>query len=112
MTVFVDDMRAPYGRLILCHMLASSDHELHAMAQRIGLSRQWWQSPTNTSGSHYDIALSKRAIAVTAGAIEITMPQAAAMNARRRVTGDLGAPADALAWMRQHNAARRAERAS
>ncbi|CAN7785599.1 DUF4031 domain-containing protein [Caballeronia sp. LjRoot34] len=108
MTVYVDDMRALYGRLILCHMLASHESELHEMADRIGVAREHWQRPTNTSGSHYDIALSKRAIAVAVGAVEITMRQAAAMNARRRVTGELGTPADALDWMRQYNAARRA----
>ena len=107
MTVYVDNMRARNGRLILCHMLASSDAELHDMADRIGLARDWWQSPTNTSGSHYDIALSKRAMAIAAGAVEITMRQAAAMNARRRVTGELGAPADALTWLRHFNAERR-----
>lgn len=98
-SVYVDDMRAPYGRLVLCHMLADTDDELHAMADDIGVSRRWWQSPKKTSGSHYDIALSKRALAVRAGAIEISMRQAAAMNRRRRLTGQLGSPVDALAWM-------------
>ena len=108
MTVYVDDMRASYGRMVMCHMLADTDDELHAMALRIGVARRWWQSPEKTSGSHYDIALSKRAIAVAAGAVEITLRQAAAMNMRRRITGELGAPGDAEQWMLQHMAARRA----
>lgn len=95
----VDDMRAPFGRMVMCHMIADTDDELHAMADRIGVSRRWWQSPDKTSGSHYDIALSKRALAVAAGAVEITRKQAAAMNARRRVTGSLGLPHDAWAWL-------------
>lgn len=66
MTVYVDDMRAKFGRLVMCHMIADTDAELHAMADRIGLARKWHQ------GDHYDIALSKRALAVAAGAVEIT----------------------------------------
>lgn len=102
MTVYVDDMQAPYGRMKMCHMLADTDEELHAMAARIGVARKWWQSPLKTSGSHYDIALSKRALAVEYGAKEITMRQAAGMNARRRETGLLGTPDDAQAWVREH----------
>lgn len=111
MTVYVDDMRAQYGRMVMCHMLADTDAELHAMAARIGVARRWWQSPEKTSGSHYDIALSKRALAVAAGAVEITQRQAAAMNARRRVTGQLGAPGDAWEWLKAHTEARRAQAA-
>lgn len=70
MPVYVDDMRAPYGRLILCHMLADTDDELHAMADKIGVARRWHQK-AGTYQSHYDIALSKRALAVANGAIEI-----------------------------------------
>lgn len=103
MTVYVDDMRAPYGRMVMCHLLAESDEELHAFADRLGVSRRWWQSPTKTSGSHYDICLSKRALAVTMfGAVEITQRQAAAMNLRRRATGILGNPDDALSWLREY----------
>ncbi|MDO9504896.1 DUF4031 domain-containing protein, partial [Hydrogenophaga sp.] len=76
MTVYVDDMRASYGRMKMCHMLADTDEELHAMADFIGVQRKWWQSPEHTSGSHYDIALSKRALAVLCGAVEITWRQA------------------------------------
>lgn len=99
MTVYVDDMKAKYGRLIMCHMLADTDEELHAMADKIGVSRQWWQSPEKTSGSHYDIALSKRALAVQAGAKEVTWRQAGIMNMHRRATGRLGTPEEAEAWL-------------
>lgn len=109
MTVYVDDMRAQYGRMVMCHMIADTDEELHAMAARIGVARRWWQSPANTSGSHYDIALSKRSLAVSAGAVEITWRQCGSMNLRRRATGELGLPSEAEAWVldaRKHKAAR------
>lgn len=104
--VYVDDMRASYGRMVMCHMLADTDEELHAMAARIGVARRWWQSPEKTSGSHYDIALSKRALAVAAGATQITWRQAGAMNSRRRITGSLGPPGEAEEWLRTHRVAR------
>jgi hypothetical protein len=72
MSVYVDDMRAPYGRMFMCHMVADTDEELHAMAALIGVERRWYQK-AGTPQSHYDICLSKRAKAVAAGAIEITM---------------------------------------
>lgn len=89
MPVYVDDMRAPYGRLVMCHMLADTDLELHAMADAIGVARRWWQAPPAHS-SHYDICLSKRARALECGAIAITLREAAVMNRIRRQTGVLG----------------------
>lgn len=97
--IYVDDMRAKYGRLIMCHMLGDSDNELHAMATKIGVARKWWQSPEKTSGSHYDICLSKKALAIQYGAIEITWRQAGAMNTRRKVIGELGKPEEAEQWL-------------
>jgi Protein of unknown function (DUF4031) len=110
MAVYVDDMRARFGRMVMCHMIADNDDELHAMAVDIGVARRWWKSPNKTSGSHYDIALTKRALAVDAGAIEITLRQCAAMNARRRVTGTLGDPLAAEAWWKKQIARRAAAR--
>ncbi len=101
MTVYVDDMEAAYGRMKMCHMLADTDEELHAMADTIGVQRKWWQAPPKHD-SHYDIALSKRALAVKAGAILITWRQAGAMNARRRNTGKLGDPNTAVDWLKEH----------
>lgn len=109
MPVYVDNMRASFGRMVMCHMLADTDSELHAMADKIGVARRWHQAPPKHD-SHYDIALSKRAIAVAAGAIEITLRQAAAMNMRRRVTGQLGSPIDAEQWLRDYYAERAASR--
>lgn len=78
MSVYVDDMRAPFGNMVMCHMWADSDIELLAMADRIGVQRKWIQGHPvfsfgkhrNASWVHFDIAISKRALAVKFGAIE------------------------------------------
>lgn len=70
MAVYVDDMQAAYGRMVMCHMLADTEDELHAMADRIGIARRWHQKK-GTPHSHYDICKSKRAMAVRLGAVEI-----------------------------------------
>lgn len=66
MTVYVDDMRAHVGRMIMCHMIADTAEELHRMADAIGVARRWYQ------GDHYDVSLGKRARAVELGAREIS----------------------------------------
>lgn len=98
MTVYVDDMRAPYGRMVMCHMIADTDEELHAMADKIGVARRWHQTSPPASTSHYDIALSKKELAIAAGAVQITQRQSAMMAARRRSTGKLGTPDEAKPW--------------
>lgn len=69
--VYVDDMRAPFGRMIMCHMVADTSEELNAMADTIGVARKWIQKP-GTTREHYDVCLSARAKAVQAGAVEVT----------------------------------------
>lgn len=108
MTVYVDDMRAQFGRMVMCHMLADTDEELHTMADKIGVARRWHQAPPRHD-SHYDIALSKRALALASGAVEITWLQASAMNFRRRATGHLGHPHDAADWLRNYRKESRAQ---
>lgn len=103
MPVYVDDMEAPFGRMKMCHMIADTDDELHAMADLIRVQRKWHQKP-GTSQSHYDIALTKKAAALAAGALPITWRQAGAMTSRRRVTGSLGMPDDAVVWLRAYRA--------
>lgn len=81
MTVYVDDMhRLPmgsYGRLKMSHMIADTSEELFAMADKIGVARKWLQYP-GTSREHFDIAMSKRKLAVEHGAVEITVRETAA----------------------------------
>ncbi len=83
MTVYVDDMQAPFGRMKMCHMVADSTEELLAMADKIGVDRKWLQSP-GTSREHFDIAMSKRALAVKAGAIEVTRKELGRITLAKR----------------------------
>lgn len=71
MSVYVDDMTAPFGRMIMSHMLADTREELDAMADVIGVAHKWIQHP-GTWKEHYDIAQSKRRLAIKAGALEIS----------------------------------------
>ena len=69
MTVYVDDARHRYGRMVMCHMWADTLPELLAMADRIGVRRQWLQLPPKASWTHFDISLSKKAEAIKSGAV-------------------------------------------
>lgn len=104
MTVYVDNMRAKFGRMIMCHMIADSDDELHAFAASLGLKRSWHQAPPKASHSHYDISLSVRAKAVSLGAVEITWRQTAFMCRRRKLEGVLGRPEEVEEWWATRNA--------
>ena len=69
MSVYVDDSYYRYRRMIMCHMIADEESELHEMAQRIGIRRKWFQDRGRYP--HYDICKSKRALAVQYGAVEV-----------------------------------------
>lgn len=98
MPVYVDDMRAPFGRMLMCHMVADTTKELLEMADAIGVARKWIQHP-GTPAEHFDIALTKRMAAVRRGAVEITWRQCGAMTRRRRVEVKLGKPEEAEEWL-------------
>lgn len=87
MAVYVDDMHlsplGQLGRMKMCHMIADTTDELLAMADKIGVARKWIQK-RGTANEHFDIATSKRALAVQAGAIEITMRELASKCRERR----------------------------
>lgn len=68
MSVYVDQERYRYRRMIMCHMFADTITELHDMADRIGVNRKWFQ---NHKTPHYDICLAKRKLVIQNGAIEI-----------------------------------------
>lgn len=74
MTVYVDNMRANFGRMVMCHMAADTTQELLEMADRIGLARRHIQKP-GTHHEHFDVSLAYRARAVSFGAVEVTQMQ-------------------------------------
>ena len=69
MSVYVDNAAIPYGRMLMHHMVADSLEELHAMADRIGVARRWFQQDASTP--HYDVCRSKRALALRYGAVAL-----------------------------------------
>jgi hypothetical protein len=86
MSVYVDalfprGMRLRGRDVDSCHMLADTVDELHAMAERIGMKRSWYQPK---SSPHYDLTPSRRAAAVAAGAVEVDRHQLVAIIRRLR----------------------------
>lgn len=72
MSVYVDKAQNAYGRMKMCHMFGDSHEELHAMADKIGIRRKWFQ---NKKMPHYDICQNKRALAIKHGAVEVERRQ-------------------------------------
>lgn len=71
MPVYMDPPFRAKGKF-WCHLWADTDEELHAMARRLGLKREWHQSPEkrNARWSHYDICSpAKRQLAARLGVI-------------------------------------------
>ena len=69
MAVYVDNVRLPFGRMIMCHMWADAIEDLLEMADRIGVQRKWLQEPPKASWVHFDISLEKKRLAIGAGAL-------------------------------------------
>jgi hypothetical protein len=81
--VYVDQARHKLGRMIMGHMLADTDAELHAMAAAIGMRPEWFQP---TSHPHYDVSLSRRALAVKLGAVVVSRRELVRVMRRYRET--------------------------
>lgn len=69
MSVYVDDSKNKFGRMLMCHMIADTLPELHIMAVRLGLHPNWFQE--DASFPHYDICQQKREKALKYGAIAL-----------------------------------------
>lgn len=82
MAVYVDLPRYRLGRMKMCHLLADSADELHAMADRIGVERRHFQAQASTP--HYDICKAKRRLALKAGAIDSRRREIVAVIRRLR----------------------------
>lgn len=82
MAVYVDRQQNRFRDMVMCHMLADTEAELHAMAKRIGARREWYQRDASTP--HYDVPLFRRAMALELGAIEIGRRETVAIIRRIR----------------------------
>ena len=83
MSVYVDDMYAGYGRMKMCHMVADTTEELMGMASAIGVNRKWLQH-AGTHREHFDICMSKKAKALTLGALHVTQRDLAKITIAKR----------------------------
>jgi hypothetical protein len=83
MAVYVDNWKAKYKGMIMCHVIADSHDELIEFMNKIGVEKHWIQHE-NTHEEHFDICLSKRKEAVSLGAIEINFRDYARMINKRR----------------------------
>lgn len=81
--VYVDDMRAPYRRMIMCHMIADTKEELLDMVDKIGVKRNWIQCE-GTYKEHFDICLAMKEKAIKKGAKQITLRELAFMLQNRK----------------------------
>lgn len=88
MTVYIDDYRVPYRDRRICHMIADTEQELHAMAAALGISERWFHR------DHYDVTDELRDAAVALGAVPISARDCATMATHRRRTGRLPALAE------------------
>lgn len=80
---YVDAMDAPYGRMIMCHLIGPNDRELKEFAKLIKVDPKWIQYP-QTYKAHFDISKGAKQRAIKAGAIEITTRQLARMLRQRK----------------------------
>jgi hypothetical protein len=88
-SVYVDPIAAWGGSKAFrwtrsCHLLADTVEELHAMALRIGMKREWFQ---NERLKHYDLTESKRRAAIAAGTIEVSFGQMAEFMKSGKIVG-------------------------
>lgn len=86
MSVYVDHQQRIFQGMLMSHMVADSSEELLAMADAIGVQRRWIQK-AGTAEEHFDIADSKRTLAIAKGAIAVTSREIVAVIQRKRRVG-------------------------
>ena len=83
MTCYVDDMNTPFGRMVMCHLIADSTDELLRMVRLIGVNPKWIQH-VGTYKEHFDISLGKKKLAIEHGAQEISFTKLGRMVVARK----------------------------
>lgn len=90
MTIYVDDMNQPYGRMIMSHMFChpvSAVEELRQMADALGLNRKWFQHK-KAEFPHYDVSFGFKQKAIKLGAVSITTREMVKIVQDRRVNDE------------------------
>jgi hypothetical protein len=82
--VYVDNMQARLGRMVMCHMIADTTEELLMMAAKIGVNEKWIQN-AGTNREHFDVCMTAKAKAIQCGAKQITKQELATMTANRKL---------------------------
>jgi hypothetical protein len=75
MAVYIDSAFLRYKGMRMCHMFADSTEELLMMADKIGVQRKWIQHAGLVRREQFDVCASKRALAISCGAIEVIPEQ-------------------------------------
>lgn len=91
MPVYVDNFYVTgmtYRGMKMSHMIADTTEELLDMVDKIGVQRKWIQH-RDTPEEHFDIAASKRSLAIENGARPVNFRQYARMISERQKTGKL-----------------------
>lgn len=83
MSVYIDNARIPYGRMLMCHMFADTHEELVAMAKKIGLSIKHIQHEGQPN-EHFDVSSAYRAKAIKEGAVEVDQRSLVKLIKRKR----------------------------
>ena len=81
--VYVDNFNAPFGNMIMCHMIADSTEELLQMCDKIGVQRRWIQEK-GTWYEHFDICVSKKKKALALGAKQISARELVSIETEHR----------------------------
>lgn len=84
MSVYVDSAMISYGRMLMSHMLADTTEELLAMVDKIGVNRKWLQSAGKVT-EHFDICMSRRDRAISAGAKPVSSKTLVRIIRRKRL---------------------------
>ena len=87
MATYVDEAIWEWRGRRWCHLTADSEDELHDLAARLGLVRQWFQSkPGRPWSDHYDLPEEVRAQAIACGAQPLSTREMARRQAKLRAT--------------------------
>ncbi len=75
--VYVDPLlqATPRSATEGCRLIADSDDELHDIARRLGLRREWFHC--KSAIPHYELSPNKRKEAVRVGAVELSLHEMA-----------------------------------